>query len=208
MSELTKKDILLMIKIIKANYSYAYQNSTTDDVTLMANVWYDCLKQYPQQVVNEAFKKSIQTNKYPPTVADIIEQINIMQSANEKTEQELWNELYNALCKTADLYSKFSYTAIPLGETKTQGEQAREELKKVYNNLDNILKDYVSSIGQLIILSGSSDLMYEKGRFMRAIPNLRLRQKTKQQTPTKILNMLDNCLKSINITKKLNEVNN
>ena len=207
MRELTKKDILLMIKVIRANYSYAYQNSTTEDVTLMTNVWFDCLKQYPQQVVSEAFKRAMQISKYPPTLADITEQINTMQSVNEKSEQELWAELDDALYETANLYSKFGYTAIPYGETKTQGEQAREDLQHLFDNLDPLIKEYVSNIEQLIALSQVDDLTFEKGRFLKAIPNLRSRQRVRQETPTDILGMLDNCLKPIDNTKQLAEKN-
>ena len=207
MSELTKKDILLMIKIIKANYSYAYQNSTTDDVTLMTNVWYDCLKQYPQQVVNEAFRRAIQASKYPPTLADIVEQINAMQSATEETEQELWDKLDNAIYQASVYYGRFGYTAIPLGETRTQGEIARQDLQDLFNSLPQILKDYLVSPSQLIALTECEDLSYEKGRFLKAMPNLRSRQKIKRETPQEIFGMLDNCLKTIPDTKRLGDSN-
>ena len=205
MSELTKKDILLMIKVIKANYSYAYQNANSEDVTLMTNVWFECLKKYPKEIVNQAFRETIETNKYPPTIADIIEKIKSMVSAVGESDQELWGELCSAVYKASVLYSRFDYTAIPLGETKTQGESAREEMVSLFNNLSPIVKEYVSSVNQLIELTFVESLEYEKGRFLKAVPALRERLRTKKMISPELLKVLSNYQKSSNENKQLTD---
>ena len=205
MRNLTKKDIVMMLKLILDNYNKPMPEK--DVFEAKVNLVYSRLEKYPYEIVSEAFGRCLDTCKYNISIADIIEQIHIMQSVNEKSEQELWAELDDALYETANLYSKFGYTAIPYGETKTQGEQAREDLQHLFDNLDPLIKEYVSSIEQLIALSQVDDLTFEKGRFLKAIPNLRSRQRVRQETPTDILGMLDNCLKPIDNAKQLAEKN-
>lgn len=207
MSELTYNEVLLMIKVIKANYTYAYKDAPKEDIDLLAKTWVFRLKKYPVELVKEAFYKVIDTSKRPPVVADLIEQIEVMYSLNDKTPQMLWAELDRAIYDTTVLCGRFGYTAIPCGETRTQGQIARDDFHRLYNNLDKLIKDYLGSPQQLLDLAGTTFevLNYEKARFLKVIPEIRARNKRKQEMTPEIKNLLNGTsgLKNNNELKQL-----
>ena len=206
MNKLTSKDVLSMIKIINNMYQYSYNFEDKDALRQTINTWLFCLEDYPREVVAYAFKKAIKSSKKAPVPADIIEQIQLLQDAQGKSTQDLWAELDKAIYDTAVLAGRFDYTAIPLGETKTQGEIAYEQFQELFNNLDPLIKSYLVTPQQLLALTELEDLSFEKGRFFKYIPELKTRKKAVESTRPEILEMLnqvDNAVKSLNDTKKL-----
>lgn len=204
MNKLTKQDVFKMITIIRLNYQGSYEIDDEEEIKLVLDTWIECLADYDREVVAVAFKQAIKTCRTAPTIADIIKQIHIMQNATNKTEYDLWAELDKAIYDATVLYGKFGYTAIPIGETKTQGEIAREQFDRLYDSLDPIIKDYVHDKQGLINLI-DCELDYEKGRFFKAIPNLRNRNRVLTETPINILKELDNSLKTIENTNETNK---
>lgn len=194
---LTKKDILKMIQIAQVNYG-SYTLTNAEQVGNLVDIWYFCLGKYDKQIVADAFKRAIKLNKVSITPAHIIEQIYAIKSINEKTEQDLWYELDKAIHTTRDLIAKFNYTAVPLGETRTQGELARLEFDRVWDNLDPLIKDYLSNKQMLIDMSLQTvdNLSYEKNRFFKAMPNLRNRKKIRDDIKNSAL--LENANNPIN----------
>lgn len=204
MRKLTKKDVVIMLKLILDNYNKPMPDRETFDAKI--NLVYSRLEKYPYEVVNEAFGRCLDSCKYNISIADIIEQIQLLQDAQGKSTQDLWAELDRAIYDTAVLAGRFDYTAIPIGETKTQGEIAYEQFQELFNNLDPLIKSYLVTPQQLLALTELEDLSFEKGRFFKYIPELKTRKKAVESTRPEILDMLnqvDNAVKSLNDTKKL-----
>ena len=206
---ITKDEIFKMVRVMQANFVSAYSKFEKEDIQLMVDSWYYCLRDKPKDVVMQAFWNAFKTYKQPLTLGHITEQIEKMQNATQETDLDLWQQLGNAIYQASVLYSKFDYTAIPVGETKTQGEMAREEFNELWENLNPLLKDYCSTPQGLLNLI-DCELDFEKGRFLKAVPNLRQRQRIKTETPNEILKMCESgfVLKDIQNKQLNNAVEN
>ena len=185
--ELTQKDVATMLLIIKADYN-AFGNLSKDEFDIVIKSWYNNLKEYPAEVIAQAFSKVIKTSKTKPTVAHIIEQINKMEQANSKSDQELWDEL-DKQSLLASHYTNFGDTYVPTGETKTQGQLAQEKFADVFNRLDPLLKEYLGNSKKRFLevaRMGDKEIQYEQARFFKTIQSVRDRMRTKAETPANI----------------------
>ena len=165
----SKKKIIEIIAAIKTIYSY-YARET--DMAVLTNTWDLLLKDYPNEVVDVAFYKCLQTCKVPPTPADVIERINDMQKANEPSPEELWNVLNNAIKETQRqiYYFRFNFTD---ESGISQGDRARAKVDDIWHNLPEKVKVYLANKNELISLAQNAvyeDLKYEKNRFIKTLP--------------------------------------
>lgn len=171
----TKNKIIQMIAAIKTIYSY-YAKET--DVEMLVNTWNVLLRDYPDNAVEVAFYKCLQTCKMPPTPADVIEQIKSMQEANEPTEEELWNSFTMALHNTE---SELHYINFPyFGETP---DHARQRITKIWENLPEKVKQYIGSKGELMRIARTytdEELKFERNRFFKTMPTIQKRIEYKE----------------------------
>lgn len=189
MTQLEKKDVLGMLAIMKANYSYAYKDLDETGTKTLVNTWFLLLNKYPKEIVQASFYKSLETCKMPPTIADIIEKINEMIDATQKSDLELWDEFVKLLRKASILEGKFKYTVV-LQDGKTQGEQARFSSIELYNQLPQELKEYCPSYESFITLAvlmrNPGNIEFEKPRFLKAIGDIKKRLFTQKTMPPEI----------------------
>ena len=167
-----------MIAMIKTVYSYYAKNS---DVGLLTKTWVALLKDYPDEVVEKAFYKAMQTCKVPPTPADVIENIREMAKTTEETDEELWALYHSALQKTLRLYSQFHYTYVD-GTGVSQGDQARMKVDELWNGLPEKVKMYLSTKNELISRAREleySDISFERNRFLKTMPIMEKRREYK-----------------------------
>lgn len=163
----TQNKIIEMIGAIKTIYPY-YAKET--DVQTLVKTWTLLLKDYPDDVVQVAFYKCLQVCKMPPTPADVIERIESLMSANEPTDEELWNEFTNALRKTrAEVY----YIQYP-----KYGQDHRQNIQDIWDKLPEKIKVYVGGKGELIRMARDCDddeIKFEKTRFLKTMPQVKTR---------------------------------
>lgn len=176
---MTDKTAIEIVSRIKAIYSYAFKDLGEKGFRLLVSSWKSCLENYDDETVNAALKIALQRCKTPPTIADITEIIKECIECTDKSDGELWNEYLHLIYSASDLSSKFHYTAIENG--KTQGERAREELKALFDGADYRIKDFIGSVGNLVELSKTEDLSYERARFYKGIKNSRKRVQAKRE---------------------------
>lgn len=160
---------------IKTIYPYY---ATDTNVETLARTWKLLLKDYPDKAVEIAFYKCLQTCKKPPTPADVIEALNAMIDSTEPTEEELWDCFTKALKQTEKEAYCFNFT-FRGPDGKTQGEVARENVQKIWDNLPEKIKRYIGSKNELIRMARNytaDELKFEKGRFLKAMPTIKARQ--------------------------------
>lgn len=166
----TQKKIIEMIGAVKTIHPY-YAKET--DVPTLVKTWTLLLRDYPDEAVDIAFVKCLQTCKMPPTPADVIEQLNSMADALEPTDEELWSVLMRAVYKVSN---ELSYLQYPLyGETP---DDAHRRIEKIYNGLPERVRQYIGSKGELMNIARNytdNDLKYEKIRFLKAMPTIKKR---------------------------------
>lgn len=163
----TQNKIIEMIASIKTIYPY-YAKET--DVEMLVKTWTVLLKEYPDNVIEAAFYKCLQTCKMPPTPADIIEKIESMLAVNEPSEEELWAELTAAL-RVVD--REIYYLQYPMANTNH-----RQNIQDAWDKLSEKIKLYLGSKGELIRLAqtySDDDLKFEKNRFFKTLPTIKTR---------------------------------
>ena len=130
---LTYDYIEKLIAKVRIAYPFNYKNFTDQDFELLIELWYEDLSGYPETVVSEAFKRARQSNKISVTTADIIEQIEKIQSAFEPSEQELWREFVLVLSRAQRYIDRLYYTAVEENGNTQAKMQGRA--KRAYNSL-------------------------------------------------------------------------
>lgn len=163
-----------LIAGIKTIYSY-YAKDT--DIKVLVKTWDLLLKEYPDEVVEVAFLKSLQTCKVPPTPADVIERIKGIYERADQTDEELWSEFTTALHKTRTQVYRLQYPLI--------NENPRDQIELIWSGLNDRLKEYIGSKGELMRLSKSytdEELKYEKTRFLKTLPTIKKRKEYSEVT--------------------------
>ena len=94
-----KKQIAEILTILKVSFPNMYNNDIP--VNDIINVWYVALKDYDFELIKMAVNSIIITNKFPPTIADIVEKVNLITKPNQLTENEAWDMVYKAICNSA-----------------------------------------------------------------------------------------------------------
>ena len=162
------KKIGEFIASIKTIYPYY---SKEGDSELLSEMWLLLLKGIPDEVANFAFLNCLKTCKIPPTPADVLEQVKLLSSINEPTDEELWGELLKALEEVRSLTPCFKYNFVE-ENGKTQGENAKADFQKLWNNLPEKLRRYLGNKEELRRMSkyDEEELKFEKNIFLKTMP--------------------------------------
>lgn len=187
MTAIQPTDINKYITTIRINFENAYKTQTDEEREILIRSWYAILKDYPKEIVDKAVINSIKYAKFAPRIGDIVEQIEKMCEAYEKSDEELWSELTGVLREVSRNRYAYSYTFID-ANGKTQGDNARQRNKNIFERLSPELKSYCSNLSGLIALAEytTEELNYEKGRFLRVMPTIKQRTKTRGETPAQL----------------------
>lgn len=165
--ELTKKNVIEIIELIRVNYDNAYSGLSEDEVKLLIDFWYDSLKKYPKELVNSAVKNAISTCEYAPRLANIISEIRKIQSADTPSNEQLWAELEGVLDKVYQISRYLPYSQY--------SQWTNTELNKIYDGLSDELKLFIVNRSTLVDVSEmtAENLQYERARFFKQMPTLR-----------------------------------
>lgn len=167
----SQNKVIEIIAGIKTLYPY-YAKDTNKQV--LVKMWNALLQDYADDLVDKAFYKCLQVCKMPPKPADVIEQIERMNKAVQISEYELWDIYQKALKETGRQMYRFQFTYVDESGL-SQGQQARNKVDKIWNDLPEELKAYIASKGEMMRLAQNSsddDLKFEKQRFLKTLPTL------------------------------------
>ena len=73
---MTREETQKILAVIRAAYPSFYKDSTKGDLAIAVNLWNDMLIDETYQNVAVAVKSIIATNKFAPSIAEIIEKVN------------------------------------------------------------------------------------------------------------------------------------
>ncbi len=156
------------IALVAMNYNLYNQTSTPEITDTVASLWAFSFKDYPREVVQDAFMKAIQKSKFLIKPADIWE---FMPKDEFSPEQE-WQMLKSKFSEV-DKWAYARHTPCVLGLDahgnliKTNGVA---ELETLFKGLPIRSKGYVGSVAGLIDLSrkvGDDLDIYAKKDFMQ-----------------------------------------
>lgn len=192
MKAITLEDVNKYITTIRINFENSYKTQTEEERLLLLKTWYAILKDYPKEVCDVAVINAIKNAEYAPRIGAIVKEIEKMQEALQKPEHELWSELMGVLREvTRNVYAS-RFTAVqPNG--LTQGDNARNANRQIFENLSPELKAYCCNLQGLIEIAYMDDneLSYEKARFLKTLPQLRQREKVKQSLSYSLTGLLE-----------------
>ena len=175
----SKKVIIELLGSIKTIYSYYAKDA---DLELLVNTWDVLLHNYSDEEVKLGMFLSLRVCKYPPTPADIIEQIENQKQIEKPSEQELWG-LYRQALREVNYYSyRINYNYIDSSGI-SQGEQARNAIESIWEALPQELKIYLGDKHELLRNArelNEADISYEKNRFSKTFPILQKRIEDKK----------------------------
>ena len=179
---LTINDVNQYITMIRINFENAYKTQTAEEREMLLASWYAILKDYPKEICDKAVINAIKHAEFAPRIGTIVKEIEKMQVAFEKDDAELWAELTGTLREVRECAYRFRFTYVEANGL-TQGDNARLRVKELFNNLAPELKDYCRNESGLIDLArlDTEQLGYEKGRFIKTMPQLKERAKTRGQ---------------------------
>ncbi len=182
--EMTRAEIVKIILAIKVQCQDALPYRNENEFDIIVDMWFDILKDYPPPVVWLAVKNALKNTAYQRQnwIGAINKEIEKMRTAYEKTDNEYWNELADILPLVESLSYKFKYTAIE-ENGKEQGENALESVRQLYNGLSDEIRLYCGSVSRLVDIShlDREHLDFEKGRFLKAMPQIKQMAKIRAQ---------------------------
>lgn len=103
---MTREETKAIMAILKAGYPNFYRNMTREDATSAINLWATMFVDEPVQLITEAVKSLMCSLKFPPTIADVKEKIELLTQPEQMTEMEAWGIVRKAL-NTSDFVKSF-----------------------------------------------------------------------------------------------------
>lgn len=163
-----KKTVVRLMVELKANYRYTFRDVTKEEMAIMTERWYDCLKHFTDEQVENAFKVALCKLSMPPTIADIIGIISRQERLTEPSDADLWRKIVTArgeLCQSVWVKN---------GGFRALWELRGKEARRVYEMLPIAVQHYVG-FEAFCDLCGMDDeeLKYERARFLKSISDIR-----------------------------------
>ncbi len=82
---MTKKEAAMLLELIKLSYPHAYRDMEKDWKIATINMWASSFPEVPYQIMEQAFNHYRMIHKFPPTVAEMVEELqHIHYQALEK----------------------------------------------------------------------------------------------------------------------------
>lgn len=154
---MTLQETQKLLVILKKAYPRYYMESTKEEVEETLMFYHDMFKDYPVEVVATALKNYVKVNKYPPTIAGIIEQIELLTDNN--TAETLWTAIEKAVRNS-------TYNSV-------------EEFEK----LPPECKQFIGSaraLKELGQMDGGTLNTVTKGQFIRTVGDIKRRTKARE----------------------------
>lgn len=166
-----ENDIKQLLTVLKLNYPATYRDMSIEDRKALVALWLDAFGGLEMEVVGHALKNYIKANKYPPTIAGLQEQIDLL-IGTDNTDQ-LWQQLMKAI--------------------RNSGRYAREE----FEALPQECKEFVGSPAELRAL-GNTDLAtvntVTRGQFYSRVKHIKEQKKAQEQLPEAVRDRLNQAL--------------
>lgn len=201
MTALKKRDIVEYIALINLQFPNAYQFANEKDRTSYIELWFAGLKFYPKELCDAGVKNAILKSEFAPKIATVIAEIEKLIETQRPGDTKLWDELIAAIRKAEREipYASSRYNEVVHEDTGlTTAGEACKAIACVYDSLSAELKEYCGSMRGFIDIAQMSEeeLRYEKGRFLKQLPNLRERIKAVRNLPPQLTDVIKCVLES------------
>lgn len=103
-----REDVIRILNVLKTAFPNSYKDMTKVEAENTINLWLDMFQHENVQLVLAATKNLINTFKWPPTIADIKEEMYKITNRETETPVEVWNKIRKAIRNSAyNSYDEF-----------------------------------------------------------------------------------------------------
>lgn len=179
-----RQDIIKILSILKTAYPRFYANMSKEDANETILLWQDMFTDDNAEVVIVAVKNLINTLQFPPTIADVKNELYKLYQGDQKTDIELWNELKSAI-RNGIYYSA-----------------------EIFPTLSPELQIYLKSPMQLkeLAMSNVEEIdTVQKGIFLKQIPIIQQREKEKLMMLPERRKMLEQLAEKMSLKNLIGE---
>lgn len=96
---MTKKDMTVVLNILKTAYPRFYQNLGANEIDDVINLWFVMLGDTDLETIKLALYKIIATSVYPPTIAELRNDIAKINKGEIEDAGEAWDKILKAIRK-------------------------------------------------------------------------------------------------------------
>ena len=104
---MNKQETVKLLSMLKVAYPKFFVSTTDEEMQMQISLWFNCLKDYSFDMIQQSVYDLIKTLKFPPTIADITESIYKLTHKDELTEQEAWNIIRKAISNSYTVRASF-----------------------------------------------------------------------------------------------------
>ncbi len=131
---MTNVETAKIMMAFQTAYPRYYAGKTDADIEASIKLWRRMLEQYDYNLVESAVLALIATQKFPPTIAEVIEKIQYITTPQEMTEMEAWQLVRKAIRgATMDASSRKMINGVL--DERTSAERNFEALPPVLQRL-------------------------------------------------------------------------
>lgn len=155
---MTRENTIELLSLIKIAYPRFYTNLTKQDAQATIDLWSAMFKECDYTLVKMATQTLINTLEFPPTIADIKNEMYQLTNHEEDTALDEWNQIKSAM------------------------QSSYDGMSEAFNRLPYCAKKFVGSSRQLYDWATSTDFNdgVLRGQFLKQYEVLKKRQKYNQ----------------------------
>lgn len=163
-----REDIAKVLFLLETAYPNTYKGMNKEQKTQQIDFYLEMFGEYETPIVVVALKNYIKKNQYPPTVAGLTEQIELLTKTD--TDSELWNAIAKA-CRNGYYNSLSEFNKLPKECQLFVGSpEALREMSQI---------------------EPSTFATVTKGQFLKSITQIKKRENAQKSLPEEFKNMLD-----------------
>lgn len=165
---MNREETKQVLKVLSTAYPRYFADMTKADKIDQINLYMDMFGEYPTQIVIAALHSYIRHNEYPPSIAGLQKQINLLTHKDDK--MELWNTLA-AACSRG---------------TRMTAEE--------FETLPESIREWAGDVGQIKELALMDSVTFNsviRGQFLKTIPQIIERQEAKRKLPAETRKLLE-----------------
>ena len=165
---MNREETKQVLKVLSTAYPRYFADMTKADKIDQINLYMDMFGEYPTQIVIAALHSYIRHNEYPPSIAGLQKQIDLLIHKDDK--MELWNTLA-AACSRG---------------TRMTAEE--------FETLPESIREWAGDVGQIKELALMDSVTFNsviRGQFLKTIPQIIERQEAKRKLPAETRKLLE-----------------
>lgn len=166
---MTKDETRVLLSLLETNYIKHFQNLTDDERRNTLRLWHRYFEKYSKDIVGVALDNYMIRNEYPPTIAGLQRQIDLLSNEGE-SDVELWNRIHRA-CQNAMYHSEEEFNRLPLTCQKWLG---RPEQLVQFARIDPATLNTVT-----------------RGQFLKSIKEIKETMTARESLPQELRNKID-----------------